>query len=112
MKKIISFLFLSCFLTACVGNPPAWWNPSQSYTTQTQKAASSAKTPVQSQRVTVTPVNMEAEELISVPDEGYEEMPLTPIQDEEQEDASGESSAQVIESDEETDVSMPSVLTD
>ena len=106
MKKTVLFILVSTFVTACAGNPPAWWNPRNvqpGQTSATQNKAANSVRPATSAQV---PVNMYAEELISVPDEGYEEMQLTPLQDEEQENTTGESAAQVMEEDSLT----PSIL--
>jgi len=96
-------------LAACAGNPPAWWNPRNTQPGQTTTKPRTAATTGRSGTTLQEPVNMEAEELIAVPDEGYEEMALTPLQDEEQENESGESSAQVMQEPTE-DLLVPSVL--
>ena len=112
MKKVCVFILTSVFLSACAGNPPAWWNPrniqpGQTSGQQSQRAVSAAPRGETSSKV---PVNMNAEELISVPDEGYEEMALTPLQDEEQENTTGETSSQVMAEEEASLV--PSILSE
>ncbi len=87
MKKLFSCLLLTSFLSACSGNPPAWWNPNNRYgtadgTPAVQKPAAKPKA------VVVT------EEEIDLPDTTYEEVTLTPMPDEENENATGASSAQ------------------
>lgn len=75
------FCLLSlCFLCACAGNPPAWWNPSGTYGSQSAAPASvkpslpSAVTPEEEE-----PVPME--QSIEPAMESYEEMNLSPISD-------------------------------
>ena len=86
MKKIIIGLSVSFLLAACAGNPPAWWNPSNAYNGESQVRSSAPKT------VKVAPKSEEPntppaeENLTPLPDESYEEMILTPLQDEETED--------------------------
>ena len=101
MKKFLSFVLLVAFLSACTGNPPAWWNPNNRYGTADAAAASHAGQPApQKQGVVVT------EEEIELPDTTYEEVTLTPIPDEENENTTGASSAQ----NEEKNLPVPSVL--
>ena len=100
---------MSAFLAACAGNPPAWWNPRS---TQPGQTSAKSKVSVQPQRTRVAAdelVNMDAEEDIAVADETYEEMALTPLQDEEQENATGETSAQIMEENN-AELLTPSVL--
>lgn len=86
MKTIVFCFLVSFFMAACAGNPPAWWNPSNSYNGPSQVRGSAPKT------VKVAPNNGEQEitpaeeNLTPLPDESYEEMILTPLQDEETED--------------------------
>ena len=99
-KTVFSLAVFSLLAAACAGNPPAWWNPGNAYSSGSrsvrpvQQAASSGNIAVSApaQEEMVIP----QEEAIStpLPDESYEEMILTPLQDEETENASGESSAQ------------------
>lgn len=112
MKKIL-FLMTAFLLQACSGMPPAWWNPGNTYSSTSRQAVSEEKP---RQRV-ITPSQVgqiPTEENISVQDESFEEMILTPLQDEETENASGEASAQSVpqEQDEEPDepLPLPSVL--
>ena len=96
MKKFFPFCLLALFAAACAGNPPAWWNPNNRYGTvdgvQTQPAA-------QKKAVVVE------EEEIDLPDTTYEEVTLTPMPDEENENKTGASSAQ-----NEKELPLPSVL--
>ncbi len=96
MKKNIVCLLLGCVLTAaCAGNPPAWWNPGNVYSSGTASAqpAPAQNTAVAAPAPEEMPIPQE-ESIAPLPDESYEEMILTPLQDEETENASGESSAQ------------------
>jgi len=102
---------MSLFLAACAGNPPAWWNPRNLQAGQTPASATARTTSAANRTVPAKQATVQAdrEEIIALPDEGYEEMALTPLQDEEQENESGESSAQVTEEAEEPSL-VPSVL--
>lgn len=88
MKKFLGLLFIICLLTACAGAPPQWWNPSGTYGNE------SVSRPQQSTSARVSPVvrpeevPVPAEESISTQDDSYEEMILTPLQDEETEEPS------------------------
>ena len=100
-KNLLSLAVFSLLLAACAGNPPAWWNPSNSYSSSGQSARPRPAQAASSGNITVSaPAQEETfipqEEAISIPlpDESYEEMILTPLQDEETENASGEASAQ------------------
>ena len=96
MKKIALVVLGSILISACAGNPPTWWNPRPAAKPQAAENKSAGMVQQHTQPVSA-PVDMNSEELISVQDEGFEEMPLTPLQDEEQENDSGESAAQVME---------------
>lgn len=107
MKRICLLLSIHLCLIACAGNPPAWWNPRN-----VQPGQSTAKQRAASQTAAVSSTetaNMSSEELISVSQEEYEEMQLTPLQDEEQENTTGETSSQIMQENE-TDLLLPSVL--
>ncbi len=107
MKRIYYLICIQVFLIACAGNPPAWWNPrnlqpgqeataKQRVSSQAAKSAASEETPSEL-----------VEESIEVSNDEYEEMQLTPLQDEEQENATGETSAQVTD---DSEMLIPSVL--
>ena len=105
MKKLIFSLFILSFLTACAGNPPAWWNPGNVYSNMGRQNVSTEKQQ-RSQPTQEDTSFKEAEETpsevsISVADESYEEMALAPLQDEENEEVNGESSAQSVSNSEE-----------
>lgn len=104
MKKVISSLFVFVFLTACSGNPPAWWNPGNVYSNIGRQSDSKESQPSKSSSVSTSSFEVmeePQEESISVADESYEEMALTPLQDEENEQQSGDSSAQSVSNPEE-----------
>ena len=88
MKKFLGLLFIICLLTACAGAPPQWWNPSGTYGNE------SVSSPQQSTSARVSPavrpeeMPVPVEESISTQDDSYEEMILTPLQDEETEEPS------------------------
>ena len=92
MHKYITLFLGTLLLGACSGNPPAWWNPGNVY---------SPPKPAQPQEEQMPP-----EQNISLQDEDYEEMTLTPLQDEEEENESGDASSQTIPQEDLT----PSVL--
>ena len=85
MKRIFLFALCVLFLGACAGNPPAWWNPGNRYGT-TQGTVKS--TPAQRAKPVVE------EETLEVVDESYEEITLTPMPDEDEENASGAAASQ------------------
>lgn len=105
MKKCFIILLGGLWLAACAGNPPAWWNPAgRSYE---PKAAPKTVRPVVQTR---SPQPMEELD-ISLQDETYEEMTLTPLQDEEGENESGDSSAQsIVPAEDESFLPPPSIL--
>ena len=99
MKKLIFSLFVLSFLTACAGNPPAWWNPGNVYSNTGRQTVSKEKqqpNPAQAGALLEEMEDEPTEVSISVSDESYEEMALTPLQDEENEELSGDSSAQSV----------------
>lgn len=94
MKNILGICLLSMGLAACAGNPPAWWNPGNVYS-PTHKEAPSTRTDTAPAEPAVTAQQQPpAEQILTLPDEDFEEMTLTPLQDEEGENDSGEASAQ------------------
>lgn len=98
-------------LAACAGNPPTWWNPSNSYGNSSSKKGEVRA--VSQPRVvpTVEEEIPQEEHILPLPDSEYEEMILTPLQDEETEQATGSSSAQNVISPDEptaTDKKIPS----
>lgn len=82
-------LFAVGFTAACAGTPPQWWNPSGTYGNEGASAAPVAgqtqptARPVSSEE---TPVVREENIASVMPDDSYEEMILTPMQDEETEE--------------------------
>ena len=93
MRKCILLIISVLFLGACAGNPPAWWNPGNIYSPPKEDKPSQKPLP--------------PEQAILLQDETYEEMVLTPLQDEENENNSGDSSSQTLQQE---DVLFPSVL--
>lgn len=76
MKNSTMCIFLLTMLTACAGNPPAWWNPSGRYSTPSQSSSSIVAAPVKTPTNTVSsPVP----ETFVPTDTEYEEMVLSPI---------------------------------
>lgn len=109
MKKISVLLLGTVALAACAGMPPAWWTP------RGTAAASSSAAPARPAAASTAAVVPEpAEQPILLQDETYEEMMLTPLQDEEGENASGDASAQSVPAEEpEADfLPPPSILED
>ena len=82
MKKYITCTLFLIILTACAGNPPAWWNPSGRYSnapqsvpsTPTEVAAHSAPAPAQE---TLLPVDTDYEEMALSPIAAAEESPTS-----------------------------------
>ncbi len=82
MMKKFFFLFFSCFLSACAGTPPAWWNPSGSYGAerpdhpqQTASVATSLPAAVTAEEEEPYPI----EQTIEPAMESYEELDLSPF---------------------------------
>lgn len=76
-------------MAACAGNPPQWWNPSGAYGNEgsaDSPAAGSTPSSVRPAPVQETPVVQEENIASFIPDDSYEEMILTPMQDEETEE--------------------------
>lgn len=94
MKKIALVLPAVCLLAACAGNPPQWWNPSGSYGNDAVSASSSAghTEPVRAAEPEEEPIPAEENIAAPSPDDSYEEMILTPLQDEETEDPADKTS--------------------
>ncbi len=86
-------MFFSLGLTAaCAGNPPQWWNPSGAYGNEASAVSHSAgSTPPSAPPAPVQEMPVVQEENIAsfIPDDSYEEMILTPMQDEETEEPAG-----------------------
>lgn len=106
MQKIVWMSLFSVLCAACAGEPPAWWNPRQAYSApQTQQAVSNQP----AAKTAPIPLSVqETQEPVSLLDESYEEMVLTPVQDEEGENKTGQASAQSVPGPEE--LPAPSVL--
>ena len=78
MVKHVVILFSCCVLGACAGNPPAWWNPSGTYSTSQpaqQAAAPSLSAPVSAEEEEPYP----AEQTIEPVMQSYEELDLSPF---------------------------------
>lgn len=109
MKKLLLLAPAAFLVCACAGMPPAWWNPGNTYSSTSRQTVSDEKP---RERV-IAPSAIEqlpAEEKISVQDESFEEMILTPLQDEETENETGESSAQSVPQSSGPGLPPPSVL--
>ncbi len=91
MQKQIGIVVALLFLAACA-EIPAWWNP-RGMTGKTQTTATASTVPAEtSARTPSEPVEFN----LSLQDETYEEMTITPLQDEEDENASGDASSQSV----------------
>ncbi len=102
MKKFFSFCLLALFAAACAGNPPAWWNPNNRYGAAD---AASAQPTTKQKAVVVT-----EEDIDPLPDTTYEELTLTPMPDEEGENASGAAASQNEALTPDGNLPVPSVL--
>lgn len=92
MMKTGFCLLSFCFLCACAGNPPAWWNPSGSY--GAEKAAPATARPSLPAVVTAEeeePVPME--QSIEPAMDNYEEMNLSPLSEGEMQEETQEAPA-------------------
>ena len=104
MQKQIGISVALLFLAACA-EIPAWWNP-RGTTGNTQTTAATSTAPAEtSARTPSEPVELD----LSLQDETYEEMTITPLQDEEEENDSGDASAQSVVPPED-DLPAPSIL--
>lgn len=104
MQKQIGILVALLFLAACA-EIPAWWNPRGTAGT-TQKAPVVSSEPSKNRVQTPSePVELD----LSLQDETYEEMTITPLQDEEEENDSGDASAQSVVPPED-ELPAPSIL--
>ena len=103
MQKQIGILVTLLFLAACA-EIPAWWNPRG--TTGTTQPAATTSTPAKTSAQTPNePVEFD----LSLQDETYEEMTITPLQDEEDENESGDASSQSVVPPED-ELPAPSIL--
>lgn len=99
MKNILAAFLGSVLFVACAGNPPQWWNPGNRYGTPEQTPAVQTA----AQRTMPAP----KEEKLELRDESYEEITLTPMPDEDGENATGASASQNTELLPAGDVSLP-----
>lgn len=108
MKRVLILFFALAFLMACAGNPPAWWNPNNRYgtTEDTSKVSSPAKPATQPRRSAV----VKEESMDPLPDNSYEEITLTPMPDEDNENETGLSASQNEELLADDTLPLPSVL--
>ena len=104
MKKLWGILVTFLLLAACA-EMPAWWTPSQ-HTGGNNPAGQTAKPEQPALQNNPTPTMEELE--LSLTDETYEEMALTPLQDDEND--SGETSAQSVPPEDEDVLPPPSIL--
>jgi len=86
MKYIIPFCLLVCFLSACAGNPPAWWNPNNRYGVAENQPAQKTKAATKKQVV------VREETIDTFTDVSYEEEILAPLPEEEEPAVSAENS--------------------
>lgn len=104
MRKTFALFVFSLLLAACAGNPPAWWTPNPAGSVSAPRSSERTQTAkpqaVQSDAETETAAEPAEETLAPLPDESYEEMILTPLQDEETENETGDSSAQTVPAEE------------
>jgi len=106
MRKLLAMTLVCFLLAACAGAPPAWWNPGGVYSNQ------GIKTEKNSQQVAApnaAPAQQPQEQTIVLQEDSYEEMTLTPLQDEEGENESGDSSAESVQPPEDS-LPAPSIL--
>lgn len=106
MQKLWGILFTFSLLAACA-EMPAWWTPRQP-AGGNKPVATTPQNPPQTLHTNPTPTMEDLE--LSLTDESYEEMNLPPLQDEEDENDSGETSSQSVPPDEEDVLPPPSIL--
>lgn len=105
MKNILAVFLGSVLFVACAGNPPQWWNPGNRYGASEQTPAVQTA----AQRTMPAP----KEEKLELRDESYEEITLTPMPDEDGENATGASASQnteLLPAGDTTTLPAPSVL--
>ena len=81
MARHVVILFSCCILGACAGNPPAWWNPSGTYS-PSQPAQQAAPAAAPSLPMAVAAEEEEpypAEQTIEPVMQSYEELDLSPF---------------------------------
>lgn len=77
---VLSIIFCAFFLAACAGTPPAWWNPSGTYNSSHKQSTSQQVRAVPSGSVRVkTEEETPAEQDIDPTEDDYEEIALSPI---------------------------------
>ena len=106
MKKLGCILIGSLWIGGCAGTPPAWWTPNNTYPTTQVRIEPDSVSVAAPQK----PAPVVKEETLALQDEAYEEMVLTPLQDEEQENDSGESSTQTVVPPADDGLPPPSIL--
>lgn len=81
MVKHVVILFSCCVLGACAGNPPAWWNPSGTYSTSqpAQQAAPAADPSLAAPASAEEEEPYPAEQTIEPVMQSYEELDLSPF---------------------------------
>jgi len=90
--KRFSILTIAFLLTACAGTPPAWWNPSGNYS-EKNAAVSKQQVPSGSSKVTQedeTPAEQDIEPALDT----YEEMALSPADEQAEAQRLAQQSAQ------------------
>ncbi len=85
--KTIYMICAAVLVSACAGNPPAWWNPAGKYDNMSAGKQTA-------QPATKKVIVIQEEALEPLPDNSYEEITLTPMPDEDNEDASGLAASQ------------------
>lgn len=107
--RLITIFIASILVAACAGNPPAWWNPSGTYGTADN--VSTAQTAPQIRRT--QPIDEPpAEQDIEPAFDKYEEISLSPLEEDENLSADSDDSdatAQIADEDN-TSLPLPSVL--
>ena len=74
--RIYSLIAVVFLMSACAGNPPAWWNPSGTYGNTQQQTQTSRSGSSKISQEDETPVEQDIEPAL----DGYEEMTLAPIE--------------------------------
>lgn len=98
MRYVISLCLLSCLLSACAGNPPAWWNPNNRYGTAENQ-------PVPQKKAAKKQVVVREDTIDTFTEVSYEEEILEPLPEEEEPAA-----AQVTPAQDSGELPSPSVL--
>jgi hypothetical protein len=111
MKQILMACVL-VLLTACAGEPPKWWNPTDKYTAPKQEAKTQKEQVAPKPAPAPKKEEVIGDEFIAVEDTSLEEVEFQPLEDNPipEENADGENTAVGGETDTANQTLLPSIL--